>query len=269
MTFSQLTDLKQKMDRFRPLTKDEIKSIEKEKKFDHVQSSNAIEGSSLTKYETAALLETGLTVHGKPLADHLAAIDLSRAYDYVQELATGKLPLDEIAIRDINRLVTYSDDPTKRQAAGQYRQIEVWPNGVPEVHYAKTTEIPNKMYELLEWYHSIEDKEHPVKIAALLHLKFVTIHPFRDGNVRTARLLMNFELVKHGYLIINIQPDKDSRTAYMKALRVAQVKKQNDEFLNLVADYEEFELNDRIQLLTRIEKERKIAAKQTRLDNFK
>lgn len=60
------------------------------------------------------MLETGLTVHGKPLADHLAAIDLSRAYDYVQELATGKLPLDEIAIRDINRLVTYSDDPTKR-----------------------------------------------------------------------------------------------------------------------------------------------------------
>lgn len=68
---------------------------------------NAIEGSSLSKYETAALLETGLTVQGKPFVDHLAALDLSRAYDYVQELAIGKLPLDEIAIRDINRLVTY------------------------------------------------------------------------------------------------------------------------------------------------------------------
>ena len=61
------------------------------------------------------------------------------------------------------------------------------------MHYAKTTEMLNKMHELLEWYHSIEDKEHPVKIAALLHLKFVTIHPFRDGNGRIARLLMNFE----------------------------------------------------------------------------
>lgn len=268
MKYSQLTDLKQKINQFRPLTKDEVQAIEKEKKFDHVWSSNAIEGSSLTKYETAALLETGLTIHGKPLADHLAAIDLSRAYDYVQELATGKLPLDEIAIRDINRLVTYSDDPTKREAAGQYRQIEVWSNGVPEVHYAKPTEIPSKMHELLEWYRSIEGKEHPVKIAALLHLKFVTIHPFRDGNGRTARLLMNFELVKHGYLIINIQPDKDSRTAYMEALRLAQVKKQNQDFLNLVGDYEEFELKDRIQLLTRIEKERRIASKQTRLDDF-
>lgn len=220
MTFSQLTDLKRKMDQFRPLTKEEVKSIEKEKKFDHVWSSNVIEGSSLTKYETAALLETGLTVHGKPFVDHLAAIYLSHAYDYVQELGTSKLPLDEIAIRYINRLVTYSDDPNQREAAGQYRQIKVWPNGIPEVQYAKPAEIPNKMYELLEWYHSIEAKVHPVKIAALFHLKFVTIHPFRDGDGRTARLLMNFELVKHGYLIINIQPDKNSRTAYMEALRL-------------------------------------------------
>lgn len=161
----------------------------------------------LSKYETATLLETGLTAHGKPLADHLAALDLSRAYDYVQELAIGKLPLDEIAIRDINRLVTYSDNPTKRAEAGQYRQIKVWPNGVPEVHYADPSNISNDMQKLIQWYQEVEGKEHPVKVAAMLHLKFVTIHPFRDGNGRTARLLMNFELVKHGYLIINIQPD--------------------------------------------------------------
>lgn len=269
MIFSKLTNLLRKINTFRPLTKDEVQTIEKEKKYDHVWSSNAIEGSSLSKYETATLLETGLTVHGKPFADHLAAIDLSRAYDYVQELATGKLPLDEIAIRDINRLVTYSDDPTKKASAGQYRQIEVWPNGVPEVHYADPSEIPSKMQELISWYKEIEGKEHPVKVAALLHLKFVTIHPFRDGNGRNARLLMNFELVKHGYLIINIQPDKDSRNAYMKALQVAQVKGNTDPFINLVSDYEEQELNDRIQLLERIEKERKFAERQTRLNQFK
>ncbi|WP_168180700.1 MULTISPECIES: Fic family protein [Lactobacillus] len=267
MKYSQLTDLKEEINRYRPLTQEEVTAIEKEKKIDHVWSSNAIEGSSLTKYETAALLETGLTVHGKPFADHLAALDLSRAYDYVQELATGKIPLDETAIRDINRLVTYSDDPVKREAAGQYRQIEVWPNGVPEVHYAKPTEIKSKMQGLLKWYHSVEGQEHPVKIAALLHLKFVTIHPFRDGNGRTARLLMNFELIKHGYLIINIQPDKDSRSAYMEALRLAQVENHNEDFLKLVADYELYELKDRLQLLKRIEEERRIAEKQTRLND--
>ncbi len=179
MNLQELTALKDKMNTFRPLTMDEIKAIEKDKKIDHIWSSNAIEGNSLSKYETAALLETGLTVHGKPFADHLAALDLSRAYDYVQELATGELPLDEIAIRDINRLVTYSDDPAKRAAAGQYRQIKVWPNGVKDVHYAEPNDIPAKMQDLISWYKNAEDKEHPVKLAALLHLKFVTIHPFR------------------------------------------------------------------------------------------
>lgn len=62
--FSKLTNLLRKINTFRPLTKDEVQTIEKEKKYDHVWSSNAIEGSSLSKYETAALLETGLTVHG-------------------------------------------------------------------------------------------------------------------------------------------------------------------------------------------------------------
>lgn len=79
----------------------------------------------------------------------MAALDLSRAYDYVQELAIGKLPLDEITIRDINRLVTYSDNPTKRAEAGQYRQIKVWPNGAPEVHYADPSDIPNDMQKLI------------------------------------------------------------------------------------------------------------------------
>ncbi len=77
------------------------------------------------------------------------------------------------------------------------------------------------MQKLIQWYQEVEGKEHPVKVAAMLHLKFVTIHPFRDGNGRTARLLMNFELVKfelvkHGYLIINIQPDKISRMLIWK-----------------------------------------------------
>ena len=245
-----------------------MQAIEKEKKYDHIWSSNAIEGSSLTKYETAELLETGLTIHGKPFADHLAALDLSRAYDYVQELATGKLPLDEIAIRDINRLVTYSDDPIKRSAAGQYRQIKVWPNGVPNVHYADPTEIPEKMQALIDWYHEIEGKQHPVKVAALMHLKFVSVHPFRDGNGRTARLLMNFELVKHGYLIINIQPDKGSRNGYMKALQLAQTTGNDKEFIELVSRYEENELKDRLDLLKRIESERKNADSLTRLNNL-
>ena len=215
------------------------------------------------------MLETGLTVHGNPFADSLAALDLSRAYAYIKELALGKIPLDEIAIRDINRLVTYSDDPNKRAIAGQYRQIPVWPNGVPDVHYAEPAEIPEKMHDLITWYKSVEGKDHPVKIAALLHLKFVTIHPFRDGNGRTARLLMDFELIKHGYLIINIQPDKDCRNAYMNDLQVAQTTGNDKEFINLVVEYETAELQERLQLLKRIENERKNAEKLTRLDDFK
>lgn len=261
----KLNALKDQMNTFRPLSKSEVEAIDKEKKYDHVWSSNAIEGSSLTKYETAALLETGLTVHGKPLADHLAAIDLSQAYDYVQKLALGQLPLDQVAIRDVNRLVTYSNEATQRAFAGQYRQIEVHPNGVPDVHYAEPSLIPSKMADLLDWYQKADQQLHPIKVAALLHLKLVTIHPFRDGNGRTARLLMNFELIKHGFLLINIQPDPKSRKTYMEALRLAQTKHNEQPFIDLVSNYEEQELEDRLQLLKRIEKERKFAATQTRL----
>lgn len=244
MDFDKLTALYKQVQKLNPLLSPEKEPLAKQKKYEHILSSNSLAGISLNKHEVVTLLETGITIDSKPFADYWSTLNLDRAYDYVQKLASQKVQLDEKIIRNINKLVTYSFDTSQ-------------PN-----------EIPNKMEDLIKWYKDIEGKEHPVKIAALLHLKFVSIHPFMDGNGRTARLLMNFELVKHGYLIINIQPDRDSREAYMKALQVAQTTGDNSNFVDLVSQYEEKELNARLDLLKRIEKERKNAEKQTRLKDW-
>ncbi|MDR0898829.1 MAG: Fic family protein, partial [Lactobacillaceae bacterium] len=93
MTLQDLTIKKEKLNAFRPLSKLEVDELNRQLKFDHIWSSNAIEGNTLTKYETISVLETGLTVDGKPIKDYLEVLDLSQAYDFVESLATKKEPL--------------------------------------------------------------------------------------------------------------------------------------------------------------------------------
>lgn len=267
---SYLDEKLKKMNSYRPLSLAEIKMIDQDKKIEHIWSSNAIEGSTLNRYETEAILETGLTVHEKPIKDYLAAMDLSQAYDYVRNMELGKEPLSTIMMRDVNRLVNYSspDDDIKRNA-GTYRVINVHPHKIPDVQYTEAFEIPTQMDALVEWVNQNETKYSPVYMAALIHQKFVTIHPFIDGNGRTARLLMNFELTKHGFPIINIQPDQNSRNEYMEALRFTQVdhgKNGPDKFVELVARYVDQELDRRIQLLQRHKQELENAKNETKLE---
>lgn len=252
-----------------PLPLIEVKILNHDKKIEHIWSSNAIEGSTLNKYETAVLLETGLTVHEKPIKDYLAALDLSQAYDYVQNIALEKEPISTMMIRDINRLVNYSspNEEIKRNA-GIYRVVDVHPNKVLDVHYAPAFDIANQINDLVAWFNDNDQKYSPVYMAAALHQKFVTIHPFLDGNGRTARLLMNFELTRHGFPIINIQPDKKSRDEYMETLRYTQVdygKNGLDKFVELVAQYVDQELDRRITLLKQHEQEVENANKDTNL----
>lgn len=112
------------MNQYRPLDKDT--------RIEHVWSSNAIEGSTLNKYETASILTSGMTVHGELVKDVLAAIDLNKAYDYMIDLASRKQPLTQSIIRDLNRL---SIAKAYLDWAGVYRVVEVWPNGLETEPY--------------------------------------------------------------------------------------------------------------------------------------
>lgn len=262
MDEKKLTNLLNKMNKYRPLDREQVKALEQETRIEHVWSSNAIEGSTLSKYETASILNKGITVHGEAVKDVLAAIDLNEAYDYMMDLASKKQPLTQSIIRDLNRLSIAKTHP---DWAGVYRAVAAWPNGLETELYLEPFEIGPAMGDLVDWANQNRDQLHPVRYAADLHWKFVSIHPFRDGNGRTARLLMNLALTEAGYPVVNVFPDEKSRNKYMDVLAESRREKDPKIFEDLIAKYTEQTLTKRIKILQLNEQNIIDAKKETNL----
>lgn len=179
-------------------------------------NSNAIEGNSLTLRETALVLQEGVTIKGKPLKDHLEAKDHQEALDFLFSLVSeSRSTISERLIRELHQLVVRE---TERESAGRYRTGSVVIAGAdftpPDAH-----EVPQKMEELLHWMKTRRSALHPVEFASLVHHKLTAIHPFFDGNGRTARLTMNLLLMRHGYPLSIIL--KHDRRKYYRMLQAA------------------------------------------------
>lgn len=258
----ELSKLRQELNQYRPLDRQQLKILDQDIRIEHVWSSNAIEGSKLGKFETEEIINRGMTSGGESVGDILAAIDLNQAYDYMLDLASRDQPLTQMAIRDINKIVLAKSNP---EWGGIYRAVEVHPAGVKFRPYAEPFDIEPQMQDLIAWSDEARQKLHPVQYAADLHLKFVTIHPFRDGNGRTARLLMNFALTEKGYPIINIKPDKESRDQYLNTLLECQMSHDPSKFEELVAHYSKETLEKRINILKLNEKNIADAKRETNL----
>jgi Fic family protein len=172
----------------------------------HTYHSNAIEGNRLTLPETRAVLEDGITISGKSLKDHLEAVNLSQALDFIEELAQGETPLGEREVRDIHAIVLRSIDVDN---AGQYRRINVRIGGTDYVP-PPALAVPERMEEFGRWLSS-HKPEHPLVAAAIAHAWFETIHPFVDGNGRTGRLLANLLLMRHGYPVTVLRVEERAR----------------------------------------------------------
>jgi Uncharacterized conserved protein len=250
---NELTGLKEQRDSFQLLSKKQVEILEAQTRYEHVWSSNAIEGNTLKKYETTSILQTGLTSQGTPIKDVLETLDLNDAYNYMMNLISRKQALTQRVIRDLNRFVT-AKTAKDMAASGRYRAISVWPNGLQNQPYVDPFEIQPAMDDLIKWSKKAQIELHPVQYAADLHQKFVSIHPFEDGNGRTARLLMNMALTQAGYPIVNIQPDVQERSAYMYALETSRVSGNLTPFENIIANYSESVLKKRIKTLELNEK---------------
>lgn len=198
-------------------------------------ASNALEGNTLTIGETKVLLEDGITVGGKPLKDTLEACGHAEAYDYMFTLLQHKgIRLDDILT--LHRLFYQKIDI---QSAGQYRNIPVRISG-SEIILPPASKIPAEMNKFDTWMRENEHTMHPVVYAAELHRRFVEIHPFKDGNGRTARLLMNVAFIQNGYLPCVISPQL--RLEYLQALEASHDvpgrKGQPEKFISFVAEME-------------------------------
>lgn len=219
--------LQEKIKRHRPLNSQALQQLKEYYRIGLTYSSNAIEGNSLTESETKVVIEDGVTIGGKPLKDHFEAIGHSEAFDRIYKLAK-RACITEADILDLHRLFYYRIDSEK---AGKYRNANIIVSGTDFI-FPPPSEIPELMRSFVEEISYHRKKKHPVEFAAYLHIRLVTIHPFVDGNGRTARLLMNLALMQEGYPITIIPPV--IRGDYIAAVRESN-KGKNRQFINLVS----------------------------------
>lgn len=221
-----------KLEKFQSGTNKPSGSLEDWYDVELTHSSNAIEGNSLTRIETAEVMEKGLSanISGKPLKDLLEARNLAEALKYVKKLSTGlkshQFITEDIILKIHKIILTGIDDVW----AGKYRESEIFVRG-SNSNFPLPQIVPTLVADLIRWIES-EQEENPVKIAADLHYKFVSIHPFIDGNGRTARLLMNLVLAIHGYPMAVIK--NEDRSEYLHALETAQTKNNMDEYYKII-----------------------------------
>lgn len=201
MTLERIDQFKQMVAANKPLTVNEVQQLKEYYRIGLTYTSNALEGNSLTETETKVVIEDGLTVGGKPLRDHLEALGHSRAYDHLLTLVNQK-NFGETDVLELHRLFYDRIDSAR---AGAYRQERIIVTGT-DFKFSNPSEISVLMKEFFEQLTQQSKQLHPVVLAAWVHIRFVTIHPFIDGNGRLARLLMNLVLLQRGYIVTLIPP---------------------------------------------------------------
>lgn len=224
----QIDAIKAKLDACRPLTGAQVQLA---LDIEYTYESNRIEGNTLTLRETDLVINKGLTVAGKSMREHLEALNHYEAILYIRDLATRFIPMNEREMRNIHALVLRSID---RDNAGKYRTVPVLISGSRHTP-PQPWQVPKLMEDFGLWLEQEAPVLHPVLRAAQAHQRLVSIHPFIDGNGRTARLVMNFILFSSGYPIANISGDYDSRMAYYSALEKSNLESDKGDFLKLIA----------------------------------
>lgn len=206
-----------KLNKLRLLPKSAIQKLREKFQIEMTYNSNAIEGNSLTLKETFLVINEGLTVKGKPLKDHLEAKDHHAALEYLYDLIDKdkKHTVSEMLIRNLHQIIIQETD---KAWAGKYRNANVIIGGAKHAP-PEALQVPQKMRTLISWLNSQKDKMNIIELSALLHHKLVYIHPFFDGNGRTARLTMNLLLMHAGYPLVIIL--KNDRKKYYDVLEKA------------------------------------------------
>ena len=199
---AEIDALRARLCSLRPLPAEALKKIEEAFNIEYTYESNRIEGTTLTLQETELVVNEGLTISGKSMREHLEAINHAEAIDYIRDFAKSDVVISEHTIKEIHALVLHGID---RENAGRYRTVPVRISGsahTPPQPYL----LAEQMQVFMSKFAEMEaQKVHPVLIAAYLHEVLVRIHPFIDGNGRTARLLMNLYLLRSGYMLVNLK----------------------------------------------------------------
>ncbi len=217
-----------------------LSSYEKDFELRFIHNSTAIEGNTLTLMETKVVLEDGVSIGGKELREIYEVVNHKKAYEYVKKCIAENKPLTENIVKDLHAILTENII-----AGGIYRNQEVRISGA-----GFTPPAGNEMYVQIKiFYEDLKYKKdlNPIELAAWTHAEFVLIHPFVDGNGRTSRLLMNYQLMINGYLPVSV--DKEDRLNYYNALEQYAAYGNLEPFADFVSELEEKQLDEYLKLI--------------------
>jgi Fic family protein len=225
----QIATRKSELDRLRARSPRALGNLEHVHDLELTYTSNAIEGNTLSAAETMLVIEQGITIGGKPLKDHLEAIDHHEAIAYVRDLARQGTPLTEADIRTLHGLVVKRSVP---DIAGRYAdQGRYVLTDAGRHSFPSPAEVPPLMADFVAWLRAAPGTP---ATAFAAHRRLVDIHPFNDGNGRTARLLMNLLLIRDGYPPVAVRPQ--DRPSYINALQQAQTGQGEAAFNRLLCE---------------------------------
>ena len=227
----EIDALKAALNKFRELDSFRItQALELEYTFE----SNRIEGNTLTLRETDLVINEGLTISGKSMREHLEAINHVEAVAYIKQLIERNFSFNERELLSVHNLILRGIIP---EDAGRFRKVQVMIKGSSHMP-PQPFLVPKQMEDYFLWMEENKNKLHPVILAAEMHERLVTIHPFIDGNGRTSRLIMNLILLQNGYVIANIKGDYETRMKYYQSLETAQTSGNKEDFILLIAQIE-------------------------------
>ncbi len=224
--------LKNQWQNNKPLNRTQLLKMQEYFHIKYTYESNQIEGNTLSHQETSLIIQEGITISGKSMTEHLEVINHADAIDFIGDLVNGKEDISKRTLLEIHRLVLKSID---QMNAGKYRTVPVRISGSAHLP-PQPVMIDKLMDEYFIHYTNQKKKLHPIIMAAEMHERLVSIHPFIDGNGRTSRLVMNFILLKNGYTVTSLKGDLKSRLRYYKALEQVQVHNDPTEFYHLILD---------------------------------
>lgn len=241
---AKIEELRDKLNNMRPFNQGELKRMLEEFTIRNVYNTNAIEGCTVTLRETALIIQEGITIAERPLKEHLDIIGCKDAFQFVVEMSEKDRSLSEYDIKQIHSLVLMSD----RENAGIYRRLPVRILG--SEHTPPQPYIVPKMME--DFILNYNNSQEPIfEKVARQHLEFESIHPFIDGNGRTGRLIMNLELMKNGYLPVDIK--FTDKLKYYNAFGDYHLTGKIDSMRDMIMEYELQELTEYVEIAEQAE----------------
>jgi Fic family protein len=214
----EIDSLQQSIENHGKLGKELLQKINYKFRLDWNYYSNRMEGNTLTLDETKSVMIGNINVHNKPLKDIMEMKGHDEVVQMILKMGKGELNISEGRIRSLHKEIMYEEHPAEKAKLGEWKKQSnhVYNYREEKFEFTDPSEVSESMHALINWVNLERekitskriDRLHPVELAFEFHLRYLTIHPFYDGNGRTARILSNLILISNGYPAIYIKDNE-------------------------------------------------------------